>query len=61
MLTVNLRFKDVSKAKLEKLIQFLKKRGIEGPYDIKQVSQPARRPDMIGEASGYIPSEAQKK
>jgi hypothetical protein len=54
------QIKDVSKAKLEKLIQFLKKRGIEGPYDIKQLSTPARRPDMIGEASGYIPSEAQR-
>ncbi len=52
--------KDVSKAKLEKLVDFLKKRGIEGPYEIKQLSQPVRRPDMIGEASGYIPSEAQK-
>ena len=52
--------KDVSKAKLEKLVDFLQKRGIEGPYEIKQLSQPVRRPDMIGEASGYIPSEAQK-
>jgi len=52
--------KDVSKAKLEKLVDFLKKRGIEGPYEIKQLSQPVRRPDMIGEASGYIPSEAQR-
>lgn len=52
--------KDVSKAKLEKLVDFLKKRGIEGPYEIKQLSPPARRPDMIGEASGYIPSEAQR-
>lgn len=52
--------KDVSKAKLEKLVDFLKKRGIEGPYEIKQLSQSVRRPDMIGEASGYIPSEAQR-
>lgn len=54
------QIKDVSKAKLEKLIQFLQKRGIEGPYEIKQLSKPVRRPDMIGEASGYIPSEAQR-
>lgn len=54
------QIKDVSKAKLEKLIKFLQKRGIEGPYEIKQLSQPVRRPDMIGEASGYIPSEAQR-
>jgi len=52
--------KDVSKAKIEKLVDFLKKRGIEGPYEIKQLSRPVRRPDMIGEASGYIPSEAQR-
>ncbi len=52
--------KDVSKAKLEKLVDFLKKRGIEGPYEIKQLAPRARTPDMIGEASGYIPSEAQK-
>ena len=52
--------KDVSKPKLEKLVDFLKKRGIEGPYEIKQLSKPSRRSDWIGEASGYIPSEAQK-
>ena len=54
------QIKDVSKAKLEKLTQFLQKRGIEGPYEIKQLSKPVRKPDMIGEASGYIPSEAQR-
>jgi len=52
--------KDVSKAKLEKLIDFFKQRGIEGPFKIGQLQKPARRPDMIGEASGYIPSEAQR-
>ena len=53
--------RDSSRAVIEKHIAFLKSKGHKGEYEIRYVDfAPKRTSTTIGEASGYIPSEAQK-
>lgn len=53
--------RDSSRTEIEKHIAFLKSKGHKGKFDIRYVDfSPKRTSTTIGEASGYIPSEAQK-
>ena len=53
--------RDSSRTEIEKHIAFLKSKGIKGEYEIRFVDfSPKRTSTTIGEASGYIPSEAER-
>ena len=53
--------RDSSRAEIERHIAFLKSKGHKGEYEIKYVDfTPKRTSTTIGEASGYIPSEAER-
>lgn len=53
--------RDSSRAEIEKHIAFLKSKGHKGEYEIKYVDfTPKRTSTTIGEASGYIPTEAER-
>ena len=53
--------RDSSRAEIERHIAFLKSKGHKGPFDIRYVDfYPKRTSTTIGEASGYIPSEAER-
>ena len=53
--------RDSSRTEIEKHIAFLKSKGHKGKFDIRYVDfSPKRTSTTIGEASGYIPSEAER-
>ena len=53
--------RDSSRTEIEKHIAYLKSKDIEGEYEIRYVDfSPKRTSTTMGEASGYIPTEAER-